>query len=954
MSRRLVLRGVVGVVVAVGALTVLPSTTYAATVDAEMVATRIGLTRGICVLLDDKECKLARQLAGSSELRIYVRLSDPADFEPAAREADAAGLYGTRIIVEKGSAGRIGLADDVADAVVAVGERGAVSRDEILRVLRPEGKAIVGSDELTKPIPQGIDEWSHHYHAPDNNPQSKDQLARAPFLTQFIVEPRYAPAPQAAVASGGRIFMAFGNVAWHQREEPAMNRLVALNGYNGTLLWTRPLTPGVMVDRSTMIATPETLYLADDKSCKLLDAATGKLRGEIVPPRDLTGGTFWKWMASDGGVLYALVGPDEPLDSDAKWRSQNHGWPWNGISRGYNDTEYRWGFAKTLLAIDPQSKQVLWSHQEDPPIDSRSLAMTNGRIYFCSFGKYLTCLDAKTGKPIWRRTAEKDPEVFEAIGPYRPGHGYVGGWKSTVYVKSTREALYVVGPQVEWLTALSTEDGRVLWKHPVKDLHVVIRDDGLYCIGPQNNNDATQKLDPRTGKVLASYATRRRACTRSTGSADGIFFRAHEGSGRLDTATGNMQWISPMRPSCHVGVIVAHGHLYWLPWACDCNLQMFGAISLAPAGSFAFAAQATEAERLEKGKAVARSDILRPDARDEWSTYRADNARSAQTPVAVPEQVKLRWQFTPRNEVEPTAPVAGAGMVFVAGLDGVVRALDAHDGQVRWTAYTAGPVRYPPTFALGRVFVGSGDGWVYAFDAGDGGLLWRFRAAPAERRIPIYETLLSTWPVGSGVLFDKSVIYFAAGMNDLDGTHVYALDAISGKIVWQNNTCGHLDAFSRRGVACQGELLTDGARLYLAGGNSVSPGVFDLASGRCLNDPPTSMGTTAIRGRELRLANGAVHVSGQPLYSRPETPVYDKAAQWQDAAILTANARLSWSRPKPEDGGGWTLVAHDRTQGTELWKQPLPGEPVRWGVAVDSAGRVVVSLRNGRILSLDR
>ena len=35
-------------------------------------------------------------------------------------------------------------------------------------------------------------------------------------------------------------------------------------------------TPGIMVDRSTMIATPETLYLADDKSCKLLDAATGE------------------------------------------------------------------------------------------------------------------------------------------------------------------------------------------------------------------------------------------------------------------------------------------------------------------------------------------------------------------------------------------------------------------------------------------------------------------------------------------------------------------------------------------------------------------------------------------------------------------------------------------------------------------------------------------------------
>ena len=117
-------------------------------------------------------------------------------------------------------------------------------------------------------------------------------------------------------------------------------------------------------------------------------------------------------MALDGGVLYALVGAEEPPTRTPSWRQHRHGWPWDGISKGYNDPKYRWGFAKTLLAIDPKTKKVLWTHQEDPPIDSRSLCMKNGRIYFGSFGHYLACLDAKTGKPIWRRTAEKDPEVF--------------------------------------------------------------------------------------------------------------------------------------------------------------------------------------------------------------------------------------------------------------------------------------------------------------------------------------------------------------------------------------------------------------------------------------------------------------------------------------------------------------------------------------------------------------
>lgn len=927
----------------------LRSSGHADGLTAQAVLGKLGVSRGLCALVDDKECKLALQLAASSELRLYVRLTNPADVLPAAQAADAAGLYGTRIVVEKGTLGRIGLADNVADAVVLLGNPAAVPRDEVLRVLRPQGKALLGQEELVKPIPEGIDDWSHHYCRPDNNPQSRDRLARAPFLTQFIVEPRYAPAPQAAVASGGRIFMAFGHVAWHQREEPVLNTLFALNGYNGTLLWKRALAPGVMVDRSTMVATPETLYLADNKSCKLLDAATGAQRDEIIPPQDLTGGTFWKWMALDGGVLYALVGPDEGQDPDARWRFARHGWPWNEISKGYNDPQYRWGFAKTLLAIDPKSKQILWSRSEDPPIDSRSLCMTGGRIYCCSFGKYLACLEAKTGKTIWKRTAEKDPEVFEAIGPYRPGHGYIGGWKSTVYLKCTDKALYVVGPQVEWLTALSAVDGHVLWKHPARDLHIVIRDDGLYTIGPQNSTDATKKLDPMTGQVLATYQTHRRACTRSTGSADGIFFRAEEGSGRLDLATGTMQWISPMRPSCHVGVVIAHGQLYWLPWACDCNLQMFGAISLAPAGAFVFDQKATEAERLERAAGQPAAVAPLPVAPGDWPTYRADNARSAQTQAAVPEQVKLLWQFAPKTEIEPTAPVAAGGLVFVAGLDGIVRALDAQSGQVRWTAYTAGPVRFPPAVADGRALVGSGDGWAYAFEAATGRLLWRFRAAPAERRIPVYDTLPSTWPVAAGVLVEKGIAYLAAGMNDLDGTHVYALDAATGKIVWQNNTSGHLDAFSRRGVACQGEMLTDGTRLFLAGGNAVSPGIFDLATGRCLNEPPTSMGTTAPRGRELRLANGQVQVSGQPLYSVPGAPVYDRAVEWQEAVVHAANARLACVRQKAQDGGAWMLMAQHRAAAKPLWTQPLPAEPVRWAIAIDASGRIAVTCRNGQI-----
>ena len=111
----------------------------------------------------------------------------------------------------------------------------------------------------------------------------------------------------------------------------------------------------------------------------------------------------------------------------------------------------------------------------------------------------------------------------------------------------------------------------------------------------------------------------------------------------------------------------------------------------------------------------------------------------------------------------PTAPVVAGGVVFIGDRAGLVQAIDA-DGQQKWKAYTGGAVYFPPAAARGRVYAGSADGWVYAFEAATGRRLWRFRIGPANRRIPVYGKLISTWPVAGGVLVHKGVVYAAAGI----------------------------------------------------------------------------------------------------------------------------------------------------------------------------------------------
>jgi len=840
---------------------------------------RVDLNRGICAVLGDKRCQVSLQLAMETDLLLYLQLEEREEVVRASSTIDAAGFFGTRVFIEEGDLGQIHLADNLADRVLVMGEAlDRVSREEVLRVLCPGGKAFFGQEKLIKSLPDGVDDWSHPYHGPDNNPQSQDLVARAPYLTQFLAEPYYAPLTQVAVSSAGRLFKAFGNLAFHEREEPLLNSLVAFNGYNGTMLWRRRLTPGVMLHRNTMIATPDVLFVGDDKSCKRIDAASGRLLDEIIPPLELAGGTFWKWMALEDGVLYALIGKQEQKDPVTRQRRQSHGWPWDPLSPGFNQLENPWGFGNDLLALDPESHKVLWHHHEEEEIDSRALCMKNARIYIYRHAGYLACLDAATGREIWRRTPRKDPELFAAIGPYLNRQDWRTNWRTAAYLKCSDEALYFAGPSLGKLLVVSAKDGSLLWEHAYDNFQLVLRDDGLYAISGQIDNQPSVRFDPLTGRILSVIDTRRRACARPNGSIDAVFFRAQGGSTRLDVASQSPQWVSPMRAQCHDGVTIANGLLYWWPSVCDCQNTLYGLTCLGPARDFEFGREASETQRFRSGSGDIRN-VAQLSESNEWPTFRADNRGTATSNAVIDSKVDRLWWFNPETPFTPTPPVTAGGLAFVGGSDGTVRALDLVTGSPRWKAHTGGPVRFPPTVWRGRLFVGSGDGWMYVFEAATGRLLWRFNAAPANRKIPVYGALMSTWPVASGVLVEDGVAYFAAGIVNYDGIHLYALDAETGNIVWQNNTSGHLDPEARTGVSVQGHLLINDGKLYLAGGTSISPAVYDLKNGRCLNDPSPLQygGSSSIRGQELYLVGDRVTVSGKPMYAHPEHPVYDSS-----------------------------------------------------------------------------
>ncbi len=980
---------------------------------------RAGVERGICVLIAAEPADLAIEMARQGELILYVQLSDDAQITKTRRAADAAGWLGTRIYIEKGEWSRIHLANNLADAVVAANEVVAevkATKAELLRVVRPLGKVVLGDRTLTKPYPDKADDWTHAYHGPDNNPQSTDELARAPYITQFLAEPYYVPFPVVTVTSKGRIFKAFGHVGYKERDWPWVNKLVAFNGYNGTVLWKRSLEEGFNIHRNTMVATPEVLYLADTKVCKALDPATGEIMEEILAPPDATG-SVWKWMAIVDGILYALVGEEEFRDQTVRGNRTAGGWPWRPMTAGYDRDDYAWGFGRTLFAMDLDTKRVLWKRIEGQKIDGRAIAMKGGRIYYYCHPNFLACLDSQGGKVVWRNN---DSKLIEAIGPHEKAQTARLGFASTAYMKCSDEAIYFAGPQRPRLVAASTKDGRFLWQLPHGNYQLVLRDEGLYAMG---RTGPSRLVHPLTGEIQTYLNCVRGNCTRVTGTVDSVFCRGHDHAGtlRLTVPDHQPRRIAMMRPDCHDGVIAAGGLVHWGPWMCDCSLSLVGNICLAPAGDFEFGAKAIEGERLETAADAPKSLKTLSVAPGDWPTYRADNTRGAASGSRIPAKVQVAWEYQPPKGVDSTAPVTAGGMVFLGGSDGAVRAI-ADSGKCLWTAYTAGPILYPPAIDQNRLFVGSGDGWIYAFEAATGKRLWRFRAAPVDRKINTYGRLTSTWPVASGVLVDDGVVYAAAGIASYDGTHVYALDAHTGRIRWQNNTSGHFFGGDRvTGVSVQGHLLLHQNRLYMAGGNVISPAVYDTRDGRCLNElvdewggqkPPADPNWEytkevreeevrqkrwgkAPRGCELYLVDDDVVAFNRLLYSPKEfwagryfagqflqagsqetlIRAVDSRVDRRAPGVTEAETKPVWSftgieQPRAmavginavvvtgksvqsaETATGSMLTALSLEDGSELWSQSLPTVPAWWGLATDRVGRIVVTLQDGSVICL--
>jgi len=754
--------------------------------EARRILEGTGVQGGFVVHLGCGDGELTAALRAGEGFQVHGLDRDARKVEIARERIRAKGVYGP-VAVDRLADARLPYIDRMVNLLVAEDLNG-VPMDEVLRVLAPRGVAWLKKDgawtKTVKPVPAGIDDWTHYFHGPDGNPAGRDTEIGPPSHLQWLGSPRWSrhhdrmASMSALISHQGRLFYVMDEGSRVSILLPPKWMLIARDAYNGVVLWKRPIAewqnhlwplksgPTALARRIAAEGNLLFMTLGYASPVTALDPATG----EVIRTYENTKAT--EELIVSNGTLFALVNEGEmELSNYAPKQSVG--------DQKRVSTEFVWNRKpRRLAAIDAASGKTLWSREGI--IAPLSLVADAKRVYHHD-GDRMICLDRATGKELWTEGAGKRPET-----PFHQG----------VRVMVTEDVVLCKGTDHK-LRAFDAATGKALWTTEApaggyqspEDLLVV---DGLVWTAPTTSTKDSGVFtgrDPRTGEVKIEFPPDARTYW--------FHHRCYiaKGTGKyLLTSRTGLEFVDPkakhwtihhwVRGGCLYGVLPANGLVYAPPHNCACypEAKLFGFNALAGPSASREIPRESEGGRLEPGPAAASAlDELKA---EDWSTYRADSARSGFTKTPIAADPAPAWQTALGGKL--SALTVGGGKVFVARVDEhQVVALDAASGKPVWTFTAGGRVDSPPTFWRGRAVFGSADGWIYCLRAADGALAWRFRAAPRDLRHMAHEQLESVWPVPGSVLVENEIVHAMAGRSAfLDGGLRYVrLEARTGKLL---------------------------------------------------------------------------------------------------------------------------------------------------------------------------
>jgi outer membrane protein assembly factor BamB len=566
---------------------------------AEEILKVTSIRKGLCLVLGLNDGTLPVALAASGDLDVIV--TDPSEqkinrFKKTLVEE---GIYGRRISAYAvKEAGTVPVQSDIADLVVCNGMETGI--DEVIRLTAPHGKAfyMTGGDKeelaksymkqtnasnglwqveeemlplkegqgviLIKKAPEGQGVWTAEYGTPDNSAYGGESMWGSTSSDEFEIQWMGRPGPRFQADRNGRkpSPLAINGKLFVQ----GLERIVAIDAYNGTILWTRVI-PGmirmnVVRDCANWAAGKKYLYTVVRNKLLVLDQNTGLVLKEILLPEDPKGKYDWGYVASyvDNYVdesAGTLVGSAIPKNSDFK--SYFGGWGWYDETHGPETDKV---MSYYLFAMPEEGGKILWRYGHKPSmIINATITIYDGKVFFVESGSVqltdkkrggegifrklsLVALDIHSGELLWRKTIDNKPGVaayYMAAGNDRLVT--VASYKGTYYLYNYD----IRDGSLRWENGMrwpSDNHGGHLSRPAIAGNRLMLKP-GLFRM------DTGERLHydvPKAGHGCASYAL----------SEQSVFYRGGSVT-QFNFDTRKFSKWERLRPDCWISTIPALG-----------------------------------------------------------------------------------------------------------------------------------------------------------------------------------------------------------------------------------------------------------------------------------------------------------------------------------------------------------------------------------------------------------
>jgi outer membrane protein assembly factor BamB len=367
-----------------------------------------------------------------------------------------------------------------------------------------------------------------------------------------------------------------------------MNRMIALDAFNGAILWSLEIPDlrrvNIPRDCANWCADEDHVYAATGDCLWVVDAATGEMMHTMRLPQPLEQGFDWGYVAvTEDSILGTAVKEGSAYEdywAKAAWYD------------GMGETTTSKVCGSAIVSYDKKYGDVRWQRDVDAVVQS-TITISGDQIYFveandptlreAKTGKLsnqqiwnsasVVCLDLKTGAERWRKSVpvQADDQIV-AFG----------------IADETQFVLETSGDEEFEFVSFDRLSGEEKWSRSVKwpsdnhgahMQHSVLMNGRLY-IQPH-------VIDAADGRVLRSDTLgKRRGCATPIGAGQSIIYRGGSGPLTLWSLEQNQPTeFTRLRPSCWLSTIPAQGMLF-SPEAgggCSCGGWMECSIGFAPA-----------------------------------------------------------------------------------------------------------------------------------------------------------------------------------------------------------------------------------------------------------------------------------------------------------------------------------------------------------------------------------